>query len=180
MSKELFRNAEGYVDITAYLAMKNFDKERKNKMEFLKGDLFTYNINGEEKMALVVSSDIRKTDKYINVIVLNDEPKGMLYFSVTTPSGIKYADCGMVSFSLTTRMGNFLKSISFDEMKRIDEGILQMLGLDYLQKEKVVEKPIEVIKGGSETCAAELAQAQAEAKVYKEMYEKLLEKVMGD
>lgn len=180
MDKELSRNGSGYYDPTAYIAMNKYQKEERNAaMEILRGDLFSYEMNNEDRVALVVSADFRKTDRYVNVILLTEEPKGIISHSVTTNSGVMYADCGMVSFAQNTRLGDYLKTISEKEMQAIDGGIMQCLGLDYLQKEVVVEKPIEVVKGGAKGCEAELAQAKAEANVYKGLYEKLLEKVMG-
>lgn len=94
------------------------------------GDLFQYemaNKNGEIKTALVVSSDSRCDDSYVNAIILTDEPKEGISVPITTNRGVMYADCGMVSFALAYRFGDFIQSVKKSEMDKVEEGILQAL-----------------------------------------------------
>lgn len=157
-------------------------------MEFCHGDLFQYemaNKNGEIKTALVVSSNSRRNDSYVNVIILTDEPKDGISVPITTNKGIMYADCGMISFALTYRFGEFLQSVKKIEMDKVDDGLLKALGLE----SRVVEK--EVIKEVPNTSvqtinhddlnvelSMDLASARKEAEIYKSLYESLLAKVM--
>jgi len=187
MDNDLFRNGSGYVDITAYKAMKNYVKG-ENSMEFNRGELFEYEMRntGESKVALVVSADFRSNDRFLNVIVLTDEPKGEVNVAITTNYGIMYADCGMVSFATNDRLINYLKHVKSEEMEQIDAGIAKCLGIESLviEKEVIKEVPNEAVIPMEHTdlsvdLSMDLAAAKKEAEVYKNLYEALLSKVMG-
>lgn len=187
MDKELFRNGSGYVDITAYKALSNIEKEN-NKMEFKRGEIFEYEMKDryETKKALVVSADFRSGDRYINVIVLTDEPKGNINVPINC-QGMMYADCGMVSFATNDRLLDYIRTATAEEMSQIDAGIAKCLGIEQktveVPVEKVVEVPVQVsAQYPSEThlkTAEALAKARTEAGIYKNLYEQLLAKVMG-
>jgi hypothetical protein len=179
---ELMRNGSGYVDFTAYTALKNIEKEKKAM--FKRGEIFEYEMKdrGDVKMALVVSADFRANDRFINIIILNENPVG----EVTVPiicRGQMYADCGMVSFAHTDRMLDFVRKATDEEMAQIDAGIMECLGLERkkLPEAKIPEfKEIALMPEPKvETYSEELAMAKAEANIYKGLYEKLLEKVVG-
>lgn len=177
VDKDLLRNGSGYVDITAYKAINNL--ERMKKMEFKRGEVFEYETNsGEIKSALVVSADFRAESNYINIIMLTDAPKGDVNVPIRTSGGMMYADCGMVSFALAFRMGQFLRVTTDDEMAQIDEGICKCLGLESKTIEVPVEKVVEVTPSPVQY-SEELATAKAEANVYKGLYERLLATMMG-
>lgn len=189
MDNELFRNGSGYADITAYKAMKNIEG-RTNNMEFCRGEIFEYEHMGSGviKKALVVAADFRKNDRFISIIILTDEPKGKINVPINC-QGIMYADCGMVSFATNDRLMDYIRTATADEMAQIDEGIAKCLGLEQKTVEVPVEKVVEVTpppmvlpevhEGTVEFFSEELATAKAEAKIFKDLYEKLLEKVMG-
>lgn len=188
MDKELLRNGAGYIDYTAYKAIKNCEQENErmgNEMEYKRGEIFEYeNGVGNIKKALVVSADFRATGRYISIIVLSEEMKGENMVPVVC-GGQMYADCGMVSFSTNERLGRYLRSASDAEMAQVDEGIARCLGLE----QKIVEVPtipveslIEVTPDGFHCdieAVEELATVRAEANVYKNLYEQLLAKMLG-
>ena len=155
-------------------------------MEFFHGDLFQYemaNKDKELKTALIVSGDSRGRDDVLSIIILTNEPKSNISVPITTNQGIMYADCGMISFALAYRFGVFLQSVKQKEMEKVDEGILNALGLENRVIEKEVVKEVEVVKEipvetTSANTSKELIQAKAEANVYKNLYENLLAKVM--
>lgn len=180
------RNHEGYVDLTAYMAIKNCMKGNNKKMDACyRGDLFEYEMldRDETKIAVVVSADYRANDEFLNVIVLTNKPLGSVNCQITTPYGIMYADCGMTSFAKHERLGKYLKTISDSELTELSECLVKTLGLsDYMQvsedvKEKVVEKIVEVPSNDSDS--SELIKAQTEAKIYKDLYENLLSKSLS-
>ena len=111
----------------------------------------------------------------LSIIVLADEPKGSESVPITTGSGIMYADCCMVAFAQHDRFGNYLRTVKNDEMAKIDEGVAKCLGFE----QKVVEKLVEVTPPPMVLPSEELATAKAEAKIFKDLYEKLLAKVVG-
>jgi len=191
MDKELFRNGSGYVDITAYKALSNIEKEN-NKMEFKRGEIFEYEMKDryETKKALVVSADFRSGDRYINVIILTDEPKGNINVPINC-QGMMYADCGMVSFATNDRLLDYIRTATAEEMAQIDEGIAKCLGIERVDVgmpcgkiaeavAPIIAEPVMPISQPSvEFFSEELATAKAEAKIFKDLYENLLAKVMG-
>lgn len=195
MDKELLRNGSGYVDLTAYHAMENVLRG-ENQMEFNRGEIFEYKTNNgyEIKKALVVSADFRAGGRYLSIIVLIDEPKGVINVPIVC-EGMMYADCGMVSFATNDRLGNFIRKATEAEMAQIDEGIAKCLGIEpkVVEVEKIVEVPTIPVESTIEMTAdgvhaesklaieavEELAAAKAEANVYKNLYEQLLARMIG-
>ena len=178
----MFRNGSGYADPTAYKALSNI--ERDGKMEFKRGEIFEYAVKDDTRKAMVVSADFRKKDHMLSIIVLTDEQKGSVCVPITTGSGIMYADCGMVAFAQSDRFGNYLRTVKQAEMDQIDEGIAKCLGIEQqvriVKSEAVPEIITPIIAEPSVECfSEELATAKAEAKIFKDLYEKLLAKVMG-
>lgn len=183
VDKELFRNGSGYADPTAYKALSNI--ERDEDMEYKRGEIFEIEMNNrpDTKKALVVSADFRSGENYLNVIVLTDEPKGNVNVPIVC-EGKMYADCGMVSFITSNRLLRFIRKAREDEMNQIDEGIAKCLGLEMkdvgLPTESIAKIIAPMIAEPSvEVFSEELATAKAEANIYKDLYEKLLAKVMG-
>lgn len=185
MDRELLRNGSGYVDPTAYKALSNYQKGESD-MEYKRGEIFEYEMTSgrETKMALVVSADFRKNDRYINVILLTDEPKGQVNVPIVAGGGMMYADCGMVSFASNDRLGNYRRCATKAEMEKIDEGIAKCLGIESKTVEvpeaKAVEHPMPAapVAQYADTFE-ELATARIEANVYKNLYEQLLAKMIG-
>ena len=183
VDKELFRNGSGYADPTAYKALSNI--ERDGKMDFKRGEIFEIEMNNrpDTKKALVVSADFRSGENYLNVIVLTDEPKGNINVPIVC-EGKMYADCGMVSFVTSNRLLRFIRQARQEEMAQIDEGVAKCRGLEMidvgLPTESIAEIVAPIIAEQSvEYFSEELATAKAEANIYKDLYEKLLAKVMG-
>ena len=191
MGNELLRTGSGYVDITAYKALQNYQKGESD-MEFNRGEIFEYSTsNYEKKEALIISADFRSGSRFISILVLKNEEKGVINVPIITSSGIKYADCGLVSFCSSERLGNFLRIATDAEMAQIDEGIAKCLGIEQKTVEKVVEVPVEKIVEVTPPPAdsapnfkhmkllEELTTVKAEANVYKNLYEQLLTKMIG-
>lgn len=149
-------------------------------MSLYHGDLFEYEMRDREetKIALIVSADFRADDRFVNVIVLIDSPKGDLCVPVTTNRGVMYADCGMVSFATPERCIEYIQTVKAEEMKQVEENIARCLGIESIIIEKQVEVVKEIPAKTSGNCTEELAQYKAEAKIYKDLYEKLLGKVI--
>lgn len=190
MDNDLLRNGSGYVDITAYKALQNYQKGESD-MEFKRGEIFEYSTNNYEKRkALILSADFRKEIRYISIVLLQDDAKGVINVPIKTVGGTMYADCGLVSFCTNDRLGNFLKAATDDEMAKIDEGVAKCLGIEQKTVENIVEVPTvktlelpagvkyeRVVEVADNT--EELAAAKAEANVYKNLYEQLLAKMIG-
>ena len=159
--------------------------ERDEKMNFERGEIFEYEeVNkGIYRKALILSADFRTNDRWQSIILLNEEPKGQINVPIVCGE-MMYADCGVVSFGKSERFGNFICRATSDEMKQIDEGIAKCLGLEMkdvgLPTESIAKIVAPMIAEPSvEVFSEELATAKAEANIYKDLYEKLLAKVMG-
>lgn len=186
------RNGSGYMDLTAYKAMQNYQKGEQEMQCFNRGEIFEYEQvgRGDIRKALIVSADFRKNDKYISVILLNEEPKGNINVPIVC-QGQMYADCGMVSFAANDRLSNYLKTATAEEMAQIDEGIAKCLEIKMPKNVITFEKhhkELEELRNRLENCqlaevknnyVQELAAARAEAGIYKNLYEQLLAKMLG-
>ena len=73
--RELRRNGSGYYDPTAYKALKNYEREADH-MEYKRGEIFKYNTTGGEREILIVSSNERCEGYYLNALFLNDNASG--------------------------------------------------------------------------------------------------------
>ena len=191
MDKELFRNGSGYVDITAYKALSNIEKEN-NKMEFNRGEIFEYEEVGREtyRKALIISAEFRANDRFQSVILLTEEPKGEINVPIVC-EGMMYADCGMVSFATVNRIGRYIRTATAAEMAQIDECVAKCLGIERVDvgmplgsiaeavEPIIAEDATPISKPSVTFFSEELATAKAEAKIFKDLYENLLAKVMG-
>jgi hypothetical protein len=166
-SDDLLHNGSGYIDPTAYEAMKNYDKEQR-EMKFRRGYIYEYEVKpGDIRPALVVSADFRAGDDILNVIVLSKDRKTERDVIV---GGRYYADPACVSFAWASRIGECIVGATAIEMWNIGQEIMRYLGLE--REECVVEvasDPTAVTRDFS----AELIEAKTEARIYRELYERL-------
>ena len=165
MYNELLRNGSGYIDPTAYEAMKNYDKEQR-EMKFRRGYIYDYEVKPNDiRPAIVISADFRAGDDVLNVIVLSTERKTIRDVLV---SGCYYADPCTVSFARATRMGECICGTTEYEMEFLDSEIVRCLGLGGKVEQKTI---VEVAE--PQNFAVELAEARTEARIYRELYERL-------
>ena len=178
---ELFRNGSGYVDYTAYKAIKNI--ERNKKMDFNRGEIFEIETNrGESRKALIVSANFRKNNRFQSVIILTDEPKSEDAVPIVC-EGMMYADCGMVSFTSEDRIINYIRTAREEEMEQIDEGIATCLGIELetiiVEKKKEPEEWVIPHEQMVKITVEEFVKAQTEAETYKDLYNQILSKVLS-
>lgn len=107
--------------------------------------------------ALVVSSDARSADNIVNVILLSDTymPECIEIRNNMFPTESLYCNCGKVTHTERNRLVKEICKISDKKMEKIDITLSRCLGLN------------------PELLATE-------NKVYKELYNGLLEKVIGE
>lgn len=183
MDHGLLRNGSGYVDITAYKAIKNAERNM-NMANCKRGEIFEVRmINSDEiRKALVVSADFRTGRTWQSVLILMDEQKQEDWVPVVC-RGMMYADCSKLSYIDSNRLYSYIRTATEDEMAAVDEAIAEQLGLKLENKAECVPKPVllmnkdsvQVFKDNSE----ELAAVQKEAEIYKNLYNQLLEKLIG-
>lgn len=109
MLSDLLRNGSGYIDITAYIAIKNLDKGEK-EMGFNRGEVYEYETAGGIRNALIVSANSRANDRYINIILLNDERRGDSC-PITMVGGVMYANCSMITLTTSDKILGFIKTV---------------------------------------------------------------------
>lgn len=145
-------------------------------MTYKRGRIFEYDVKpGDTKTALIISADHRAGEDWLNIIILTDERRSETNIQV---AGL-YADCGAVSFAWANRFGGYIDKANDAEMRLIDAGIMTALGLEkqpgiVMENDRVVIPPAE-----TRTDGVELAKAQTEARVYRELYDRLLAVVAG-
>lgn len=165
-SNDLLRNGSGYIDPTAYAAMKNIEKEQKEM--YKRGQIYEYEVKPDEwRAALVVSADFRAKDALLNIIVLDNECNG----ANCVVYGNYFVNCGKVSFGWSTKMGKYIGTLDSSYMDEIDAEIMHCLGLERAEKTQTVSTPPDPLNFD-----VELVEAKTEARIYRELYERL----MGD
>ena len=180
---DLLRNGSGYVDITAYKAIKNVERNT-NMANCKRGEIFEVRMNNSDEIrkALVVSADFRSNRTWQSVLILMEEQKQEDWVPVMC-RGMMYADCSKLSYIDANRLYSYIRTATEDEMEAVDAMIAEYLGLKLENKAECVpeliqsihKEPVQVFKDNSE----ELAAVQKEAEIYKNLYNQLLEKLIG-
>lgn len=167
------KNAEGYSDPTAYKALKSI--EREEKMEFKRGEIYEYELtNGQgTKYAVVVAADERSADRYISVVMLNEKAYGNYSVAVVAHS-LMYAECDRVSFAMSERLSNYIRTATAEEMKEVDRALLSALGIEAKTSESD-----ESLADELENTRAELADAEKIIAEERTSYHKLLSELQS-
>jgi|GEM_PF-3735711 len=121
------RNHEHYKDLTVYQAIKNIEGWGE-KMELIKGGIFEYDAGYETRKVLIVSSDERKDDWYVNGIMLEANPSGTNLVTILCGEEMT-ADCDKVSLLQRGKFGEHIATASQEEMEEVDEAILDSFDL---------------------------------------------------
>lgn len=177
MNREVFRNAENYIDTTAGKAITNVMKG-ENMQHFLRGEIYEYiSASGISKNALIVANNDRIDDMYISIIVLHDNPAGE--YSVPVVCGTqKYARCNTVSYADRRNLYGFIKKATDDEMYNVDCGIIKALGIENkFNHDTQITKNVIIEKESDET-KIYTAILETERDLYKQLYEQMVEKML--
>lgn len=175
------RNHEGYMDLTAYQALKNIERKTKD-MEVKRGDIFEIEKpNGERQPALVISSDEACEENDSVCIVYLCKAKYKRPCDVDMAAGdMMVARCEKIYTMNTERLTEYMRTANEREMKEVDRTLLRTLGIEAEKdkkhednkgegtREEGYEKAIEL----KET-HEQLIRAEAERDVYKSLYERI-------
>jgi len=202
------KNREGYLDLTAYLALKNIEKEERKEMKAMsdfsvkRGDIFyIYKYNdtmGSEQQsgrpAVIVSNNIgNETSDTVEIVYCTTKPKNDLptHVLVRSTNQISTVICEQVTTVSKERLGDYVGSCFDEEMANIDIAICISLGLNISEK-KEVKKPKEAFKAPEtdrvsdsvlNTEIASLNEAiirsNVERDTYKKLYEDLVSKMIA-
>ncbi len=178
MTNGINRNGSGYYDETAYMAIKNYIKSEEKNMELYEGDIFRAVMKSGEEREFVILSVHKDIS---TVLMLSDNE----YFPCEVNcNGIKYTHPGMLQYVFNDRFTTFIRSMKKDEIDDLKRKVLEALGCSIPEKEtpaevieKVVEKVVEV-PAVDEELKNSLDRTIAERDIYKELYEKLLMRMM--
>lgn len=137
-------------------------------MKFRRGYIYDYEVKpGDIRPAIVVSADFRAGDDILNVIVLSTERKAMRDVLV---GGCYYADPACVSFAWASRLGDCIVGVKDYEMEALDDEIMRFLGLE---RDECEDDVTAIPAAKPRDFSAELIEAKTEARIYRELYERL-------
>lgn len=178
IDKELSQNASGYFDETAYKAFREIMKGKK--MDIYSGDIFRAKMqNGTNEKEYVV---LAVHGKFCTVLMLS-ENESMPY--MVNCQGIKYTDPGMLGYVFTDRFTDYIRSMSKPEFDTLLKAVVDSLGYTEDDVPKLPEPVISAVPESVKPeiidtdAVIELAKAQAERDVYKNLYENLISSMVG-
>lgn len=168
---EMYRNSEGYLDMTAGKAM---EKMGETSMEYEKnmntvhaGDVYKTKVGHKQMNFLVMSA----TEKYVLGFVLLDKECDNDY-EIELDGHTYHTDCARGSYGYYDRLGLKVGSVEMDKVVELRKKLAKIWGMDKPVErvvEKVVEKTVEI-----EENDMELEMLKVELRVQKEMYRELL------
>lgn len=168
------KNPEGYLDMTAYLAIK---KSEGKKMELFAGDIVEVDVKGgKEIREFLILAVHERTSSVLMLTDYDDMP--MAVHSRTT----KYTNPNMVQYIFNNAVVEYVKSISQPELTEIMKKVGHALNIPIAKSEaeaepKVIEQKVvekEIVKAPDD-----YQQALIERDIYKNLYYEMLKKVMG-
>lgn len=185
------KNAEGYNDPTAYEAIKNADNNGA-RMEVRRGDVFYVSkggdITGSEmnggRFAVVVSNDTgNKHSSICEVVFMTTREKKPLPTHVPVMGRVpSTALCEQICNVAQSRLAEYIRSCTDEEMKAIDRALMVSLGLDFPDKQETddlnmkleeAEEMIEKLKRMDGDWRIKIIQAETEIKKMTEENEAL-------
>lgn len=146
---------------------------------------------------IIVSSDERCTDQFLNAIILTDEPKGRHDVAVTC-GAMMYANCDAIRSTHRSKLGDYIRIATDAEIRAINEEIARTFGLNAdkredssnVEEELLIQldeanariKELEESKARADEAAtgaikntADMIRVTAERNAYKELNDKLLD-----
>lgn len=195
------RNGAGYYDPTAFQAIKNTEKGAKKTMEIYRGDIFyikKINQDTGRPAVIVSNNDINESQNMVEVVYLVEKPNESLalceqvvsvskdridgFIRTCTDEEIEKINKGLsISLGITESddtMAEKLKELtdSLSEAQRINEELRNRIK-EESDKQQELEKQLSQIETEN---TDETIKVAAERDIYKDLYMKLTEKLIGD
>lgn len=129
---ELLRNGSGYVDMTAYKALKKVEKSMNGgieKMEkvFIPGEIWESKTNNAENEYYLI---VAVQDNVCNVLKLkSEEDKSHGNIEVIAKEKM-YTDAGLISYVSKWKLCRFVRVLTGAEFEKVKTCILEKLGFD--------------------------------------------------
>jgi len=180
LDNEIRRNGSGYVDMTAYKAIRSYMKGEK-EMDLYQGDIFTVQFkNGQEREAVILAVH----DNFSTILVLGDNDTQP--YAVKC-NGMKYTNPGMLSYMFNDCFTGFIRSMKNDEYNDLMKAVIDALGYEAPAKEIVKEAApaVNYVRQGqilipeTEALKADLTKAKAERDIYKSLYDNLISSMIA-
>ena len=133
--RQLKRNGSGYYDPTAYQAMKKMIGEKAMSEEKIyRGDIFTTlkSDQTEGNMAVIVSNDnLNEHNACVMIVYLNNK-REKKYDSdvIINAKGLNVAECNRVYSLHKSRIGEYVRTCTDDEMDEINRSLMYSLSID--------------------------------------------------
>ena len=162
------RNGAGYYDPTAFQAIKNTEKGAKKTMEIYRGDIFyikKINQDTGRPAVIVSNNDINESQNMVEVAYLVEKPNESLPTHAKVRCHLpSTALCEQVVSVSKDRIDGFIRTCTDEEIERIN-------------KQQELEKQLSQIETEN---TDETIKVAAERDIYKDLYMKLTEKLIGD
>lgn len=143
-----------------------------NQIQYNRGDMYYVVNNGyggtdtkQGRPAVIVSNDVgNKHSSMVEVVYLTSQDKKPLPTHVSLMCRLpSIAKCENIQTVSKDRLSEFIRKLSDEEMKRIDQALICSLGLALPAKPAVPQK--------------DRSEVEVERDLYKELYEQILNKL---
>lgn len=170
------RNGSGYIDPTAYMAIKNVrkgEKKMKNN-ELCTGEIWKIDTAKGERYAIILA--VGENASTILTLCEND----FLNAVPVICKGTMYTDISRISYVFNDNFIEFARSMTEIEFDNIMDKVVKYLGMSRNIQKDVAEKIVEVPVDNTELFE-ELTKAKLELEFYKNIaddYKQLAEKML--
>lgn len=177
------KNAEGYLDMTAYKAIKNVD----TGAELYKGDIMEYQrSDGQMKEVVILANH----GKFSTVLMLSDNER--LPYAVKSRE-MRYTAPRMVNFVYNQFIGDLIRSMKMDEYNDLMAEVIDSFDFDVPEKQRQndgktvaltntelvqVKEERDDYKIECEKLHAELTGTKMERDIYKQLYDDLINNML--
>ena len=180
---ELKRNGSGYVDPTAYEALKKIQQGEEKKM-MNRGEIWWANFGGVEKMLVVVTA----YDRCCSMLVLSNENKGNYTKEVTSQGGMTfYVNPKLMSYKFEMDLISQADRLTTDSMSDLLDTVADTLELspycstplsEKITKPEIVNRPTKEEMDYIQTLENEVFKLRTERDLYQTEYRNLLAQMM--
>ena len=195
-TKREIYNAEGYKDTTAFFGMmkrKPQDKQGWIPHNIRRGEIYYIApegkdpLEGKNRPGIIVSNDsANQFSNSVEIVYLTTKEQTRELKSNVTVSGTgtpSTAICGKVHTIPIDRIGSYTGRLTDAEQREVDRALLYSLGISIESEPDPTPEKVE--NGGAETpdkdtltATVQLVTASATAKLYKGLYEQLLNELV--
>ena len=200
------RNSEYYMDLTAYHAIRNIERENRkteNSMKYTMqpGEIWKAEYGNYEKMVIIVAVN----KDACSILALNDRKYNDDDIEVVGIGGVLYTRPELLSYKFHENFSSYVRTLSDIEFKTIRNGVQEALGfssdslpklLDLSERAEQLEKECRELRAENETLEEEnyrlkvgmdvnvvsepekIIRLETERDFYKQQYDLLFERML--